>query len=664
MAANAPAARPTPTPATIRSASPETPEVLTGAQAIVRSLELLGVDTVFGLPGGTILPTYDTLLDSEKINHVLVRHEQGAGHAAEGYAAATNRVGVCMATSGPGATNLVTAIADAHMDSVPLLAITGQQSSRLLGTDAFQEADIVGMTMPVTKHSYLVTRAEDVPQAIRNAYHIASTGRPGPVLVDVTKDAQQTAVPFVWPETEELPGYKPVTKPHTKQIRAAAKMIAAAERPVLYIGGGVVRSRAQDELIKLAEATRIPVVTTLMGLGAFPDSHPQHLGMPGMHGSVAAVGAMQKADLLIAIGARFDDRVTGDLDSFAPYAKVVHADIDPAEIGKNRDVDVPIVGDAAHVLDDLLYEFRTRVPEALEDSHSAWWTQVDIWRKTYPLGYDHTESGLCDPEYVIERIAALTGPEGVFAAGVGQHQMWSSQFLQFERPGAWLNSGGAGTMGYAVPAAMGAKVGEPERTVWAIDGDGCFQMTNQELATCAINDIPIKVAVINNSSLGMVRQWQTLFYEGRYSNSDLNTGHETVRIPDFVKLAESYGCLGLRVDSNADVDAAIQQALETNDRPVVIDFTVPPDAMVWPMVAAGVSNDEIQYARDLQPDFSGGAAGVEGSVAHEMKSVTHTRAAEASAAAAAAADASGTETADAAHDTPSTYPTPTEEDRA
>ncbi|MYM20818.1 acetolactate synthase large subunit [Brevibacterium sp. 5221] len=579
------------------------PEVLTGAQAIVRSLELLGVTDVFGLPGGTILPTYDPLLDSEIINHILVRHEQGAGHAAEGYAAATGRVGVCIATSGPGATNLVTALADAHMDSVPIMAITGQQASNLLGTDAFQEADIVGMTMPVTKHSFLVTRTEDIPQAILSAHHIASTGRPGPVLVDVTKDAQASTAPFVWPDVPALPGYKPVLKPHAKQIREAAALIAKAKRPVIYAGGGVIRSGAAKELLALAEATNIPVATTLMARGAFPDTHPQHVGMPGMHGSVAAVASFQKSDLLIAIGSRFDDRVTGDLDSFAPRAKVIHADIDPAEIGKNREAEVPIVGDAREVLAELLAELKSEHPQALEDPREKWWATVRGWKETYPLGYDANDEGLCDPQYVIQRISALTGPEGIYVAGVGQHQMWASQFVTYDRPNSWLNSGGAGTMGYAVPAAMGAKVGEPDRTVWAIDGDGCFQMTNQELATCVICSIPIKVAIINNSSLGMVRQWQTLFYDGRYSNTDLNTGHNSIRVPDFVKLAEAYGAYGRRVDRNEDVDAAVEEALAIDDRPVVLDFTVPADAMVWPMVAAGVSNDEIQYARDLRPDF-------------------------------------------------------------
>ena len=592
----------TATPSSIRRNS--TPEVLTGAQAIVRSLELLEVETVFGLPGGTILPTYDPLFETDKIRHILVRHEQGAGHAAEGYAAASGKLGVCIATSGPGATNLITALADAHMDSVPVLAITGQQSSKLLGTDAFQEADIVGMTMPVTKHSFLVTKAEDIPSAIQNAHHIATTGRPGPVLVDVTKDAQTGTAPFVWPEEPALPGYRPILKPHAKQIREAARLISEASRPVFYIGGGVIRSQAEKELLKIAEATNIPVVTTLMARGAFPDSHQLHLGMPGMHGSVPAVTSFQKSDLLITIGARFDDRVTGNLDSFAPNAQVIHADIDPAEIGKNREVEVAIVGDAREVLAEMLTELRNKFPKALERQREPWWRFLNRLKATYPLGYS-THGELCDPQYVISRISALTGPEAVYAAGVGQHQMWAAQFVEFERPKSWLNSGGLGTMGYSVPAAMGAKVAEPDRVVWAIDGDGCFQMTNQELATCALNGIPIKVAIINNSSLGMVRQWQTLFYDGRYSNTDLNTGHETIRIPDFAKLAEAYGCLALRVDSNDDVDAAIKTALETNDRPVVLDFTVPPDAMVWPMVAAGVSNDEIEYARGIRPEFDG-----------------------------------------------------------
>ena len=578
-------------------------EIMTGAQAIIRSLELLGVDTIFGLPGGAILPTYDPLMDSKQIRHILVRHEQGAGHAAEGYASATGKLGVCIATSGPGATNLVTAIADAHMDSVPLLAITGQVGSHLIGTDAFQEADIVGITMPITKHSFLVTRAQDIPETIASAYLIATTGRPGPVLVDITKDAQNAKVPFVWPPKVDLPGYKPVTKAHGKQIQAAAQLIAESQKPVLYVGGGIIRSGASKELLKLAELINVPVVTTLMARGAFPDSHPQNLGMPGMHGTVPAVTSLQKSDLLITLGARFDDRVTGDVKSFAPGAKVIHVDIDPAEIGKIRFADVPIVGDLKDVITELIAEISStqkKKPELAE-----WWKYVNGLVERYPLGYTHEDDGKLSPQHVIQRIGEISGPEAIYAAGVGQHQMWSAQFVKYERPNSWLNSGGAGTMGYAVPAAMGAKVGQPERLVWAIDGDGCFQMTNQELATCTINNIPIKVAVINNSSLGMVRQWQTLFYDKRYSHTDLNTGTDTIMVPDFVKLAEAYGCLGIRVEKEEDIDAAIKLAIETNDRPVVIDFIVSRDSMVWPMVAAGVSNDEVQYARDARPVWEG-----------------------------------------------------------
>ena len=579
-----------------------TAPVLTGAQAVVRSLELLGVTDVFGIPGGAIMHVYDPLLDSTGLRHILVRHEQGAGHAAEGYASASNRVGVAIATSGPGATNLVTAIADAYMDSVPIVCITGQVFSNLMGTDAFQEADIVGITMPITKHSILVKDVEEIPGAIAAAFEVASTGRPGPVLVDITKDAQQAEAPFVWPPKIDLPGYRPVTKAHGKQIQAAAQLLAKAEKPVLYVGGGTIRSQASDELRALAETTGAPVVTTLMARGAFPDSHPQHLGMPGMHGTVPAVLALQEADLIVSLGARFDDRVTGKAALFAPNAKVVHVDIDPAEISKIRTADVPIVGDLRDVLVDLDTAYRG-VVEGTTPDISEWWAYLDGLRDEFPLGFAPTTDGLLSPQYVIQRIGELTGPEAVYAAGVGQHQMWAAQFIKYERPNAWLNSGGAGTMGYSVPAAMGAKVAEPDRVVWAIDGDGCFQMTNQELATCAINNIPIKVAVINNSSLGMVRQWQTLFYDGRHSHTDLNTGHGTVRIPDFVTLAEAYGCLAIRVEKEEDVDAAIQTALETNDRPVVIDFVVSADAMVWPMVPQGVSNSYVQYARDHAPSF-------------------------------------------------------------
>ncbi|MCZ2829517.1 acetolactate synthase large subunit [Modestobacter sp. VKM Ac-2986] len=583
---------------------------ITGAQSLVRSLEAVGVDVVFGIPGGAILPLYDPLFDSA-VRHVLVRHEQGAGHAATGYAQATGRVGVCMATSGPGATNLVTPLADAYMDSVPVVAITGQVSSTLIGTDGFQEADIRGITMPITKHSFLVTSADEIPQRIAEAFHLASTGRPGPVLVDVPKDVLQATTDFSWPPRIDLPGYKPTTRPHGKQVREAAALIAAARQPVLYVGGGVLKAHATDELAELAELTGAPVVTTLMARGAFPDSHPQNLGMPGMHGTVAAVTALQKADLLITLGARFDDRVTGQLSSFAPDAAVIHADIDPAEIGKNRRADVPIVGDAKATIAELVTAVRAEHEAGRTPQLTAWWEQLEDWRTRYPLGYDRPEDGMLSPQYVIERLGAIAGPDTIYTSGVGQHQMWAAQFIKYEKPGTWLNSGGLGTMGYSVPAAMGAKVGCPDTTVWAIDGDGCFQMTNQELATCAIEGIPIKVAVINNGNLGMVRQWQTLFYEGRYSNTHLAThgakdpAARQVRIPDFVTLAEALGCVGLRCETEDDVDAVIEKAMAITDRPVVIDFIVGSDAQVWPMVAAGASNDAIMAARGLRPDFGG-----------------------------------------------------------
>ncbi|SFV21140.1 acetolactate synthase large subunit [Micrococcus terreus] len=580
------------------------PTPMTGSQAIVRSLEELGVTDVFGLPGGAILPTYDPLMDSSQIRHVLVRHEQGAGHAAQGYYLVTGRPGVAIATSGPGATNLVTAIADAHMDSEAVVFITGQVSSAVIGTDAFQEADIVGITMPITKHSRLVTRAEDIPQALAEAFHIATTGRPGPVLIDISKDAQQGSMDFSWPPKIDLPGYRTVVRGHSKQVREAARLIQQSQRPVLYVGGGVSRGHASQELMELAEATGAPVVTTLTARGVFPDSHRQHLGMPGMHGSVGAVTALQMSDLLITLGARFDDRVTGQLDSFAPGAKVIHADIDPAEISKNRSADVPIVGSVKEIIPELTGAVRESQEEDGPVDLSDWWKVLDSITETYPMGFTAPDDGLMAPQKVIEKLYEHSGPEAVYVAGVGQHQMWASQFVGYERPHQWLNSAGLGTMGFSVPAAMGAQVGNPDRTVWAIDGDGCFQMTNQELATCVINQIPIKVAIINNSSLGMVRQWQTLFYESRYSNTDLNTGHDTVRIPDFVKLAEAYGCAGLRCEREEDLDAVIEQALAINDRPVVIDFVVSRDSMVWPMVPAGVSNDDIQVARDISPDWN------------------------------------------------------------
>jgi acetolactate synthase-1/2/3 large subunit len=591
-----------PAPKARTDSSPAEPELVTGSGAILKSLEALGITDVFGLPGGAIMPFYDELMASTSIRHILVRHEQGAGHAAEGYAAASGRVGVAIATSGPGATNLVTAIADAHMDSVPMLAITGQVFSTSMGTDAFQEVDIVGITMPITKHSFLVNRAEDVPATLAAAYHIATTGRPGPVLVDVTKDAQQNKFLFSWPPKVDLPGYRPVMKAHGKQVQAAAQLLVEAKRPVFYVGGGVIRAGASKELADLVKRTGAPVVTTLMARGALPDSNPQHLGMPGMHGSVPAVLGLQESDLIISLGARFDDRVTGKASEFAPNAKIVHVDIDPAEIGKIRAADVPIVGDVKDVLVDLAAAFVDAAKETKPD-YAEWWERLHKLQADFPLGYVDLDDGILAPQMVIERIGQLTGPDAVYAAGVGQHQMWAAQFIKYERPNAWLNSGGAGTMGYAIPAAMGAKVAQPDRVVWAIDGDGCFQMTNQELATCTINDIPIKVAIINNSSLGMVRQWQTLFYDGRHSFTDLETGTDTKMIPDFVKLAEAYGCVAIRVTKEEEIDPAIKLALETNDRPVVIDFIVSRDAMVWPMVPQGVGNSSVQYAREHAPEW-------------------------------------------------------------
>ncbi|WP_159621389.1 acetolactate synthase large subunit [Ruania rhizosphaerae] len=571
--------------------------MMTGAEAVVRSLERLGVRDVFGIPGGSILPTYDALLSSTRIRHVLVRHEQGAGHAAEGYACTTGQVGVAMATSGPGATNLVTALLDAQLDSVPLLVITGQVSSHVLGTDAFQEADIVGMTLSVTKHSFLVTDPADIPAVLAHAHALATSGRPGPVLVDITKDAQQETAPFVWP-TSNPPGdpERAAGRVRHSQVRRAAQEIAGAHRPVLYVGGGVVRGRAADELRELAEVVGAPVVTTLNARGAFPDSHPLALGMPGMHGTVPAVLGMQRADLLIAVGARFDERVTGVRSGFAPQARVVHLDVDPAEISKVRHADIPIVAHVRSALPQLAQAVRSIDP-ADRASLESWWGELNRLRRDFPLGYPPASDGRIPAQQVIQQLGHLTGPEAIYATGVGQHQMWAAQFLPFERPYAWLSSGGAGTMGYAIPAAMGAKVAAPGRVVWAIDGDGSFQMTNQELATCAIEGIPLKVAVINNSWLGMIRQWQTLFYGQRYSHSDLGPQRQAP-IPDVVGLAEAYGCVGMRVEREAQIDAAIETALGIHDRPVVIDFVVSRDSMVWPMVPQGVSNDQIRYAHE------------------------------------------------------------------
>jgi acetolactate synthase I/II/III large subunit len=568
---------------------------LTGAQALVRSLEQQGVDVVFGLPGGAILPAYDPLRSSS-LRHVLVRHEQGAGHAAEGYAWATGRTGVCIATSGPGATNLVTALADAYMDSVPIVAITGQVPSAMIGSDAFQEADITGITLPVTKHNELVTDAERIPAAIAEAFHVASTGRPGPVLVDIPKDVLQSPMTWRnWPPAMELPGYRLPARPDAELIREAARLLRQARRPVLYVGGGVIKSGGHAELLALAELAQAPVTTTLMARGAFPDTHPLALGMPGMHGCYTAVAALQEADLLVALGSRFDDRVTGRLADFAPNAKVVHADIDPAEIGKNRRADVPIVGDVRLTLAGLAESLAAEIAAGGPPDTRAWLRCLDDWKGRFPLRYTQDADGPLKPQHVVERLSALTGGEAVVVAGVGQHQMHAAQHFSFTRPRSWINSGGLGTMGFAVPAAMGAQVGRPGETVVAIDGDGCFQMTAQELATCAIEHLPIKVLIFNNGFLGMVRQWQELFYEERYSEVELGTA-----IPDYVRLAEAYGCLGLRCERADDVDAVLGKALATTDVPTVVDFRVHDREGVFPMVPAGRPNNEIT----LGPEFT------------------------------------------------------------
>ncbi|MGZ8626756.1 MAG: acetolactate synthase large subunit [Actinomycetota bacterium] len=561
---------------------------VTGAQALFRSLEGEGVDTVFGIPGGAILPAYDPLIEAN-IRHVLCRHEQGAGHAAEGYAWATGRVGVAIATSGPGGCNLVTALADAKMDSVPVVAITGQVPTPVVGNDAFQEADICGITMPITKHNYLVKDANELAETVREAFHIASTGRPGPVLIDIPKDVQLQEITWRWPESVDLPGYKPTTKGNLKQVRTAARMILDAKRPVLYVGGGVIKANASKELFKLATDGRLPVTTTLMARGAFPDTHELALGMPGMHGAYTAVTAMQKADLLVALGARFDDRVTGQLSSFAPNAKIVHVDIDPAEIGKNRIADVPIVGDAKDVISKLHAELRRLQEEAggVPD-RAEWLGTLEDWKRTYPYAYDQPADGPLKPQFAIERLYEHTKGDAIVVAGVGQHQMWASQFWKFTEPRTWVNSGGLGTMGFAVPAALGAAAGRPDKRVVAIDGDGCFQMTAQELATSRTENIPFVTAIINNAHLGMVRQWQELFYEERYSQVYLS--YDT---PDYVKLADAYGAVGLRAEHPDEVDAVIEKALSITDRSVVIDFRVDSREMCFPMVPAGASNDDI-----------------------------------------------------------------------
>jgi acetolactate synthase-1/2/3 large subunit len=560
---------------------------LTGAQALIKSLEMQDVEVMFGLPGGAILPVYDPLIDSS-IRHILVRHEQGAGHMAEGYAHATGRPGVAMVTSGPAATNIVTPLCDAYMDSVPLVVITGQVPYSAIGTDAFQEADTLGITMPVTKHNWLVTDAQDIPRIVREAFHVATTGRPGPVLVDVPKDIANAQMDWYWPESVDLPGYKPNTKGHAKQIKEAARLINQARRPVIYAGGGILKARAAEALRELAELAGVHVVTTLMARGAFPDDHPLCLGMPGMHGNYTAITSMQRADLLIALGARFDDRVTGKVGAFAPEAKIIHVDVDPAELGKVRRPDVPIVGDSRLVIEELVKALRAEQSKHDKPDLTDWDRQIDEWRRDHPLQYDQQEGGPLKPQYCIEALRDNTPDDTIVVSGVGQHQMWTSQYWHFNHPYTWVNSGGLGTMGFAVPAAIGAKVGKPERMVWAVDGDGCFQMTAQELVTASAERIPVKVAILNNAYLGMVRQWQELFYEERYSEVYLSPD-----LPDYVKWAEAMGCVGLRVDTPEDVVPAIEKANEIDDRPVVIDFRTDYREKVYPMVAAGDSNDNV-----------------------------------------------------------------------
>lgn len=587
-------------------------EKMTGAQALIRALEDLGVQDVFGLPGGAILPVFHAINDDTKFRFTLVRHEQAAGHAAEGYAVATGRVGVCIVTSGPGATNMITPIADANMDSVPLVVITGQVGVNAIGTDAFQEADIVGATYPVVKHSYLVTRAQDIPRVLAEAHYIARSGRPGPVVVDLTKTAQTGEMYYSWPQRMILPGYNPTTKAHGRVISDAAKLFAQSYRPVLYVGGGAVRSNASAEVAELAEVTGAPIVTTLPARGIVPNSNPKALGMLGMHGAVAATAAAQRCDLLVAIGARFDDRVTGKLDAFAPGARVIHIDIDPAEIGKNRAPDVPIVGDVSTVLNDLIPEIKRSQAIGGKPNLKPWWDELNRLREEYAIDYDQPcdkpTDGSLAPQWVIKQLSDHADPSTIWVSDVGQHQMWSAQLIDFEKPHSWISSGGLGTMGFGLPAAIGASVGSQRdfkgrKPVWLIAGDGSFQMTSEELTTAFLDHAPVKIAIINNSVYGMVRQWQTLFYNERYSNTDLKDGHGTVRIPDFVKLGEAYGCATFRCERDEDVDATIKAALEINDRPVVIDFTVSPHALVWPMVPAGVSNDKIWVAKNTSPEF-------------------------------------------------------------
>jgi acetolactate synthase-1/2/3 large subunit len=571
---------------------------MNGGQALIKALEMQAVEVVFGLPGGAILPVYDPLIDSP-IRHVLVRHEQGAGHMAEGYAHATGRPGVAMVTSGPAATNVVTPLCDAYMDSVPLVCITGQVPTAAIGTDAFQECDTVGITRSVTKHNELVTEASQIPLAIRQAFHLATTGRPGPVLVDIPKDIVDPANPrsameWYWPTDEEvaasLPGYRPQVEGDPALVAAAAELLCAAERPVLYIGGGILKARAAEALRALAEMTGIPVVTTLMARGAFPDDHPLCLGMPGMHGNYTAITAMQEADLLVALGSRFDDRVTGKLDGFAPDARIIHVDIDPAELHKVRRADVAIAGDCRIVIEALVAAVGARGGAAAQVDRAPWKQRISGWQERFPLTYEQLDpgEGHVKPQFVLERLRDLSPSDTIVASGVGQHQMWTSQFWRFNHPYTWVNSGGLGTMGFSIPAAIGAKAGRPDRTVWAVDGDGCFQMTAQELVTASAERIPIKVALLNNAYLGMVRQWQEMFYEERYSEVYLSPD-----LPDYVKWAEAMGCVAMRVESTDEVDAAIEKANAINDRPVVIEFRTDSREKVFPMVPAGKSNSDV-----------------------------------------------------------------------
>lgn len=569
---------------------------LTGAQALIKSLEEAGVEVIFGLPGGAILPVYDPILESH-IRHILVRHEQGAGHAAEGYAYATGRPGVAMVTSGPGATNIVTPIADAYMDSVPMVVITGQVGTPVIGTDAFQEADVTGITMPITKHNYLLTDPEEIPEVVAEAFHIASTGRPGPVLIDLPKDVSQAEMKWYWPESLDLPGYNPTTKGHSRQVKAAAKLILESKRPVIYAGGGIIKGRAADELRSFAEMTGAPVVTTLMARGAIPDDHELCIGMPGMHGNYTAITAMQRSDLLITLGARFDDRVTGRVDGFAPEAKIIHADIDPAELSKIRRADVPIVGDLSNVISALSKAVQAEREKKPSPDLGPWWAQLREWQKKFPLAYEGPNGEGLKPQFVVEKLHEVTGGDAILVSGVGQHQMWASQFWRFNSPYSWINSGGLGTMGFAIPAAIGAKVGRPDETVWAIDGDGCFQMTGQELITASISRIPVKIAILNNAYLGMVRQWQELFYDERYSEVAL--GKE---IPDYVGWAESMGCAAFRVEEVDDVTPTLEKAQAIDDQPVVIDFRTDWTEHVYPMVPAGASNDEVILSKAEDPD--------------------------------------------------------------